>query len=262
MRLPGAGLARVVALAALLLSPCFAKVEDTPAMPDAQLSAVYDRIDAIMTARNAREIQFRTSYHAGEVEDGRDIEPLEAFLARYADRSRWGEPQPEDVIAGAQRLSPLPFPDDLLAFYRARGALEGSSLLCDLTLLSPAKMLERHGSKERYRQIETLGLPDMIRHTWGNDRPEVALGSDYYSDDQIRRLNAEYVVIGHLQHWRDGNESTHYIYFDRKGRFGIFYFHQDEIDLRPLLGESPARQTLAEVLGEALQLASEESSDE
>ncbi len=47
-------------------------------------------------------------------------------------------------------------------------------------------------------------------------------------------------------------EGSGYLYVDRRGRFGIFEYHQDGYDLGPMLGDSPAHMTWDDLMGAAL----------
>ena len=86
-----------------------------------------------------------------------------------------------------------------------------------------------------------MGLVDMIRWSWGNDRFEFDPASgDGLTQIEVDSLNAQYSVIG----WHDvfEGEGHEYLVFDRSGAFAILPYHQDAFDelykdsLRPMLG--------------------------
>ncbi|WP_431261050.1 hypothetical protein ACQ86G_13635 [Roseateles chitinivorans] len=201
-----------------------------------------------MNIRNQRERAFREKYHAYLVEQKGHKGSLEEHLRLYASLGGFGQPLSADLI---ERFQPaIPFPAELVEFYREHGSLNGGNRLSRWTLLDLAEMERARASDYPYRQFHSLGLADMINYVWGNDRPEVDLdsGDAIFSREQLDHLNQNYQVVGFWTDIDAGDEAHYYIYYDRSGRFGLAYLHQDEWDIFDLLEESGARYSWDEVI--------------
>ncbi|MFX1677737.1 hypothetical protein PV762_00735 [Mitsuaria sp. CC2] len=201
-----------------------------------------------MNNRNQRERAFREDYHTYLVEQKGETESLEEHLRRYASMAAFGQPLPAELI---ERFQPaIPFPAELVEFYRQHGSFKGGNRLSTWTLLDLAE-LERNRTTDRdYERFHSLGLADMIKYVWGNDRPEVDLdsGDVIFSREQLEYLNQNYQVVGFWTDVDAGEEAHYYLYYDQSGRFGLAHLHQDEWDIFDLLEESGAIYTWDEVI--------------
>ena len=169
-------------------------------------------------------------------------------------------PAAEDAIARLRALEPRPLPAELEEFYRRFGGLgnqDNTESHC-MELPGPAALADGLAQADEWQRIRSLGLVDVIVHSWGNDRPEFEPGANF-QQPELDALNARYRCFGWYRTDTVG-ESAWYVYADEAGRFGALYYDQDgfgsvERLLRAMLGASPARQSLEEVLCEGVERA-------
>lgn len=161
-------------------------------------------------------------------------------------------------IERLQALEPRPLLADLVQFYRRFGSLhnqDNTESYC-MELPLPGQLADGLEAASACRRIRSLGLVDMIAHSWGNDRPEFAAGGAF-SQAELDELNGRYRCYG----WYRADtvlESAWYLYADPDGRFGALLYDQDRFDrtareLRALLAASPARQSLEDALCEGVE---------
>lgn len=202
---------------------------------------------------NAAELAARRDYHAYLADRGDKNDTLEEHIAKYASLARLGEPASDADIAALQALSRPPLPADLLAFYRSAGAFHGGASLQDCVIHAPAALLAASRKPPgTWEGVASMGLPDMVRWAWGNDRFEFEPGRGGLTAAEVGALNRGYSVIG----WRvvEDGEGFEFLYFDAQGRFGRLFYHQDAFDelyeeaLQPMLTRSPADASLADAL--------------
>ena len=212
------------------------------------------RFEKVIADVNAEETRLRSEQYAYLKENEDEKDTLQEFLRKYASYARFEEPVSESAIEKMQTLSRMSFPPDLVRFYREHGGFEGGENLCRLSLYQPEAILRMSKREERYARLDSLGLTDMIRFFWGNDRPEIETGNKraILSDAEIAYLNDHYTVVGAWTDAHSFDEAHHYIFFDDKGRFGILYVHQDEFDIFHLLKESSADLSWDAVVNKAL----------
>ena len=159
-----------------------------------------------------------------------------------------------DQIARLQALEPRRLPDDLLDFYRQFGGLgnEGNTESYCLQLPAPSELADGLQQADAWR-IRSLGLIDMILHSWGNSRPEFEPGR-FFTLAAVQGLNQRYRCFG----WYRTDtvlESAWYLYADEDGRFGALFYDQDAFEatrreLLAMFAASPARQSLEQALCE------------
>jgi hypothetical protein len=211
--------------------------------------------DATIARVNDEERAQRVDYHAYLVQQGRADESLQQHIAKYASFARFGEAADEAAIEALQSLSGPPLPEALRAFYRGVGSFDGGQRLKGLLIHAPATLVERAkpDADQPWNLVRSLGLAHMVRWSWGGDRPEFDPASGEGLDaDEADALNRDYSVIG----WSsvEETEGFRYLYFDRAGRFGILYYHQDafgevyEDALKPLLAGRGPTMSLDEAL--------------
>lgn len=151
----------------------------------------------------------------------------------------------------------LPIPEELCAFYTDIGGLVPFDTECNcIQIDSAVKTLRQLDEPYKWGRLNSTGLIDFIRFSWGNDRYEF---DEFLNESFVSAINAKYQGFGL---WRgfDGLEGAHYLYFDESGKFGSVYYHQDYFDafvdkhLAGMLSHSPARGTLQDCLDEAFAL--------
>jgi hypothetical protein len=214
---------------------------------------------------NADERREREDYYAYLKRKG-DAEPtLEEHLARYGDFAAVGKPAGDGAIEALRKLSQPPLPDALVDFYRNAGSFRGGGRLRSMVVHAPDTLVakSKRDPERPYDHVKSLGLVDMIRWSWGGDRPEFdpMSGEEGLTKDEVAALNRDYSIAG----WYaiDEGEGFMYLYFDRAGRFGTLHYHQDafdelwEDDLKPMLKGRPAPDTFDQALGRLLAGAQE-----
>lgn len=208
----------------------------------------------LVEQRNAREIAQRRDYYEYLVSRGDRSETLEEHLERYAQVIRTGEAATASEIRSLEDVIGRPLPPELTELYTTIGMLYGHAQ-CQPEVPSVRSLLQRLGdpSMPRYLKLRSLGLTDMMNAAWSNDRSEFDAETSILSAEELQTLNQAYTCIGWIRS-DPGDEGHTYAYFDRDGRFGTIFFHQDEFGevyegaLVPMMEESPARQTLSEIL--------------
>lgn len=151
-----------------------------------------------------------------------------------------------------------PLPKPLRAFYLRLGGLSNlynNESYC-IEAPRPAELADGLERSQPYERIGSLGLIDMIVHSWANDRFEFAEG-EHFSRAQLQALNGRYRCFGWYRTDTVG-ESAWYLYFDPHGHFGALYYDQDGFGrayaaLMAMLQASPARQSLEDVLCEGIE---------
>lgn len=171
-------------------------------------------------------------------------------------------PATDEEIARLETLAGFPLPAELADFYREFGSLK-NRLQDDshcFWIPSASELVARVQDPD-WNPARSLGLIEMIRAYWGNDRSEFDEGR-HFDAAQIGALNDGYQCFG----WYLGEdiyEGAHFLFFDRNGQIGSLYYHQDLFDeakrnLKELLsdglrGELPFDELLAEALDEVRQ---------
>ncbi|HSW03445.1 hypothetical protein [Aquabacterium sp.] len=216
---------------------------------------------------NALELRERRDYHAYLKARGDDSETLEEHVARYASLAWLGQPAVEHDLVRLQAICPVPLPAALLSFYRTAAGFRGGGRLQDAVIHAPADLLRASELPAgQWDALRSMGLVHMVLRAWGNDRfefdPDSQEGLDRPSVDA---LNTNYAIIG----WRvmDDGEAHEFLYFDRQGRFGRLFYHQDAFDelladhLLPMVRQSrPAPGDFGTVLSEFIAAAGQPSS--
>ena len=164
-----------------------------------------------------------------------------------------------DQIARLEELAGA-LPEELKRFYLDIGALDNvrnSECYC-MSMLTVAELVEglAYNGDYKYKKLDSLGLADMMRFSWGNDRPEFTNGR-CFTPDQLTYINHHYRCFGWYR-TDDGLEAAHYMYFDQAGKFGALLYHQDTIDrmqeaFSKMMVASPATQSLEDMLCEGIE---------
>ncbi|KAA0992963.1 SMI1/KNR4 family protein [Dyadobacter aurulentus] len=173
---------------------------------------------------------------------------------------------PEE-ISQLERAAGIRLPEALKLLYTGFGALQCDSMNENnsIHVFSPASLLAKLEDEDDWSRTPSLGLIDMIKLSWGNDRYEF----EEELNNKIREaVNTNYFCFG-WYYTDDNQESAHYLYFDREEKFGYVFYHQDEFSelvsdfLKPMSAGSIATQTLEELLCESLQrITNLESADD
>lgn len=209
------------------------------------------RINGMMAETNSHEIEFRTEYYDYLVREKGEKSSLQEHLDHFASLSSFISPVTDEAI---KRVNPkLPFPAELLGFYKNQGSIYCGHWLQGLTIYSPDRLAGLMDAEYKFQRFYSLGLADMINFEWGNSRGELDVGSEYavFTQEQLDYLNNNYMVVASWEAYPQG-DANFYIYYDRYGRFGILYHNQDTWEIFHMLEGSPARQTWDQVVNEAL----------
>jgi hypothetical protein len=154
----------------------------------------------------------------------------------------------------------LPIPAELRQFYINVGSARSDDLESNcIDIESAQQLLDALAQTQRWRRLNSTGLIDYIKYSWGNDRHEF---DGYMSAESVAKINANYQAFGL---WRGFEilEGAHYFYFDAQGKFGSVYYHQDAFDdlltnhLDPMLAKSQADRTLEQCVDQALDVIKE-----
>lgn len=151
-----------------------------------------------------------------------------------------------------------PLPEELKQFYLKVGGLENTNngeIHC-MDMLTAEALIEGVTHTTSYYKMHSLGLADMMRYNWGNDRPEFTNGR-FFTPECLQYINSHYRCFGWYR-TDDGLEAAYYMYFDQAGKFGALLYHQDTIDrvqdaFRKMMVASPATQTLEDTLCEGIE---------
>lgn len=218
---------------------------------------------ASVNAFNDAELVRRRDYYAYLCENEPQTESFEQHLERYADLARSGKTATADELSELAARIAIAIPDELQEFYLSIGSLRcGAAQLFAL----PELLGCFHGVPTAYGVANSLGIIDMIRLCWGNDRFEFDPVQGYIKQAEIDMLNAAYACIG--WYMPENEESSRYIYFDEQGKFGTLFYHQDGFDelyadyLLPMLSVSPATQTLSEIILDIMRVAASRYNDD
>ena len=219
----------------------------------AHLQPIIDRVNALETTRH-RE------YYDYLVERGQTRDSLQQHLATFASLASCKGPATAQEIADLARMSGPPLPAALQEFYRTTGGFHGGKSLNNLEFPSPAELVSfARPGVEKWQALATIGIVDVMRHAWGNDRFELEPESgEGLTSDEVQALNAKFSAIG----WHDmeSGEAFNFLYFDASGRFGILFYHQDafdelDADLARMMEGGAANKSFAEALDEFIAAA-------
>ncbi|SDD70768.1 SMI1 / KNR4 family (SUKH-1) [Dyadobacter soli] len=150
-----------------------------------------------------------------------------------------------------------PLPPDLKEFYNTVGNIKSNSLNENnsIDFFSTSYLVEKLDDSDKWEKIVSLGLLDMIKHSWGNDREEI----DELSANTRDQINSRYICFGWFR-TDDNLESANYLYFDQDGKFGSVPYHQDDFDdlfvnyIKPMLNTSPASKSLEDLIVESMEI--------
>lgn len=207
---------------------------------------------------NEIERRARREYHAHLLASGDRSQTLNEHLAAHADFAALGPPATEAELARLQALCSVPLPPALLDFYRRGGGFAGGARLQQAVIHAPAELLRAAEAPEGpWHALPSLGLVDMIRWAWGNDRFEFDPASGEGLDQaSIEALNARYAIVARRE--LDEGEAFEFLFVDGDGGCGRLFYHQDAFDelladdLQPMLRSprtgGPARGEFTAVL--------------
>ena len=212
-------------------------------------------IHELIETCNAAEIERRRDYHQYLVERGDQSETFEEHLEKFAMIVRTGETATPAEIRDLEGAIGRPLPPELAELYTTIGRLIGLSPRGQLEIPSVRRLLQRmkDPSVPAYEKLCSLGLADMMRAPWGNERPELDPENGTVSAEGLEAINQAYTCIGWIRN-DPGEEGHTYVYFDRDGRFGTVFYHQDDLEeicesgLLSWVEQNPERQTLSEIL--------------
>ncbi|MCM2313868.1 MAG: hypothetical protein NDJ92_01780 [Thermoanaerobaculia bacterium] len=218
---------------------------------------------------NDAETARRRDYHAYLAGKGGREDTFEEHLRKYGALIRTGELATPAEIRGLGDAVGSALPEELAEFYTTLGMLRGGGPAGELSIFSARELLRRMHDPEvpRYEAIVSPGLTRMMSACWGNDRFEFDPASGCISAAELAAIDDAYTCVGWVSS-DPGLEGHTYVYFDREGRFGSLFYHQDGFDelhedaLVPMIESSPARRSLSEILLESLRPAGRRSNDD
>ncbi len=188
------------------------------------------------SAQNREQTRLQTDYYKYLEEEGdTGGESLEDHLNKYGKAFDESTAATDEMIQALEKKTDAKLPVDLIEFYKKIGGFTGGGRLHldSVRYIIPdcQGILSLLESTE-YDRLESLGLPDGIRHTWGNSRPELGRGNGGLPEDQFDEISKEYKWFGSMH---DGSyESGLHFTFDQKSSYHLFYWHQDwPADLKP-----------------------------
>jgi len=166
----------------------------------------------------------------------------------------------EEILQLENRIN-FRLPEELSNFYTDFGAVKNRNWNENncIDIYSVKYLMERLNDPDKCSGTHSLGIVDMIKLSWGNDRYEL---DDELSAPMRAFLNKNFICFG-LYRTDDNLESANYLYFDTSGCFGSVFYHQDDFEellanhLLPMLEASPAAQTLEELILEAFEIITE-----
>lgn len=193
---------------------------------------------------NASEMKRRRDYYDHLASKEPQTETFEEHVAKFANLVRTGDTATLDEIRAFETAQSTTFPGELQEFHQTFGRLHAYHTI---EIFSVAEL----------QSMRSMGLIDMMSACWGHDRPEFDPAEGMMTREEIDALNAAYKCVGWI--WSDPGEEGHdYIWFDRDGRFGVTFFHQDAFDelyeeaLVPMMARSPGSETLSDIILRAL----------
>ena len=184
-----------------------------------------------MARINADERAAREEYYAYLLTQGDSSDTLDEHIAKYSSFVALGVPASPPSIDALRKLSAPELPETLLNFYRTVGSIKGGDRLKGLVLHSPDTLILKSSPNPTspWDCVPSMGLVDIIRWSWGNDRFEFDPASgDGLTQAEVEHLNARYSAVG----WYDvlEGEGREYLIFDRSGAFATLFYHQDAFD--------------------------------
>lgn len=160
-------------------------------------------------------------------------------------------------VAQLEATPGFSLPAELRQFYLTIGGLENTDngeSYC-ISVPTAAQLTESLNETNNYFKLYSPGVADMMRHSWGNDRPEFTNG--YFPKDMLDFINTHYRSFGF---YRTNTilESAHYLYFDTTEKFGAVFYDQDTPDylqneFNTMREKSPATLSLEDMLCKAIE---------
>ena len=221
-------------------------------MTPQQTTEILELVDHL----NAVETQRLTEYHT--YLSGRTPQPesIALFKSKYGRFMQRGQAATAHDIEAMEGLLSMPVPPDLQTFFQTVGGLSR----VPLKLFSAPELLRFLQNNSPLAgtpasdAASSMGLLDLIKLNWGNDRFELDAINGIVEQADIDLLNARYACVGWFTAAGDDeSESATYVYFDRSGNYGTLFYHQDDFEelwdasLQPMLTSSPAQLKFADI---------------
>ena len=160
-----------------------------------------DEILDFVTKFNNAEIERRREYYAYLCSREPQAETFVEHVEKYGNYIRTGEMATDEQITALEERVSVRFPDESRQFFRTIGRLHSNyPEEGQITLHSVSELTAylNTPSDRPYQVLRSLGLIDMIKLCWGNDRFEFEPRNGYVTQAEIDRINAEYACIGWL----------------------------------------------------------------
>ncbi|MGU3576789.1 hypothetical protein ACLBWZ_14745 [Brucellaceae bacterium C25G] len=208
---------------------------------------VINQLQEFLNEDNAQEINEQRDYYKYAVKTQGETRPFEEFKTVYGPLGSFGTPASDDVI---KAFAPtIPFPPDLIDFYRKHGSLRGMERQLNINILDLTELNNNRIKNDNEPLFRSLGLVDMIEYFWDErDQIKPESGESIFTPEEIKQINANYQVVGYWLAINESNEALNLLYYDKTGRFGIAYLHQDDWDIGDLLVKSGAQYSFSDAL--------------
>ena len=157
----------------------------------------------------------------------------------------------EKEVQKLEKLSKTELPADLKKLYKELGVIQRKEdeivglNIHDVSRLIVGLEKTLDPKAYNYQKIYSLGIVDMIKESWSNDRYEFDAESGFFSQSDLDFLNDRYKCFGYFR-TLGGYDGAHYLYFDQAGNYGSFYYNQDQIptDMKAILVKQSTESSL------------------
>ncbi len=174
-----------------------------------------------------------SGYYTYLIERAPQKDSLEEFVERNGKTITIGPVATQEEVQELADFFPGRFPQELQTFFLNIGGLRLAPLefysarnLLDF-LSDPSDLAGTPASS----MPKSLGLLDMIKLSWGNDRFEFDAANGLIQQTDVDSLNSRYACIGWFSAADcDECESNTYVFFNQAGDFGTVFYHQDAFD--------------------------------
>lgn len=216
----------------------------------APVRAAMERLREVETRR-------RRSYYDYLLTRGPQTETFEQHLDRYGLLARTSAPATAEQLDLLEERAGMPLPAQLRGFYGEHGGMRLGSIGGQaFDLPAPGQLLRRLDLASGWERLDSLGLIDMARASWGHDRSELEASGGVFTEAEIRRANVELRCVGWFA--VEEGEAFAYLCFDRGQRLVLAHYHQDDVDafksaIAALLAGEGVAVSLSELLVEKLE---------
>ena len=192
------------------------------------MSEATEFLKQYISTQNELQTKFHTEYYQYLVEaEKTDGDSLEDHLRQFGAVFRKSTCAQDQDIKALENKAGVALPSDLVSFYQQVGGFSGTDTHQAIEYgISDCDELLASLQSDKSDRLFSLGLPDGIRYTWGNDRPELLAATSEQPEGRLEQVSKQFKWFGSI---RDSHyESGLHFAFDSKGKYYLFYWHQDE----------------------------------